>query len=137
MPDPPITPELVAAYSLCQRKSFLLLRGDTGDCPHEYVTLIEARASSSLNNFLEALRTDGFMRIRHFGFLANRTKKQALSRCRELLGLNPLLPKIPDSSTQDILRELTGVDLSRCPACKKGTMVVVAELPKLRPWDSS
>ncbi len=60
MPDPPITPELVAAYWLCQRKAFLLLRGDTGDCPHGYVTLIEAHASRSLNNFLEALRTDGF-----------------------------------------------------------------------------
>jgi hypothetical protein len=32
---------------------------------------------------------DGFMRIRHFGFLANRTKKHALSQCRKLLGLNP------------------------------------------------
>ncbi|MGH9991308.1 MAG: IS91 family transposase [Nitrososphaera sp.] len=94
-------------------------------------------AQEFIRRFLLHVLPDGFMRIRHFGFLANRTKKQALSRCRELLGLNPLLPKIPDSSTQDLLRELTGVDLSRCPACKKGTMVVVAELPKLRPWDSS
>jgi len=73
----------------------------------------------------------------HFGFLANRAKKHALPQCRKLLGLNPLLPEIPDRSTQDLLLELTGVDLSRCPACKKGTMVIVAELPKLRPWDSS
>ena len=73
----------------------------------------------------------------HFGFLANRAKKHALPQCRKLLGLNPLLPEIPDRSTQDLLLELTGVDLSRCPACKKGTMVIVAELPKLRSWDSS
>ncbi len=32
---------------------------------------------------------------------------------------------------------LTGIDLSRCPCCKQGTMVIVAELLKLRPWDSS
>ena len=73
----------------------------------------------------------------HSSFLANRTKKHALPQCRKLLGLNPLLPEIPDRSTQDLLLELTGVDLSRCPACKKGTMVIVAELPKLRSWDSS
>ena len=76
-------------------------------------------------------------RVRHFGFLANRAKKQSLFRCRQLLGLNAALPEIPDRSTEDLLLELTGVDLSRCPACKKGTMVIVAELPKLRSWDSS
>ncbi len=75
--------------------------------------------------------------IRHFGFLANRTKKQALSQCRKLLRLNPTLPEIPEKSSQDLLLELTGIDLLRCPSCKQGTMVVVAKLPKLSPWDSS
>jgi hypothetical protein len=74
---------------------------------------------------------------RHFGYLANRAKKQALPQCRKLLGLNPALPQIPDQSTEDLLLELTGVDLSRCPACKQGTMIIVAELPKPRPWNSS
>ena len=75
------------------------------------------------------------MRVRHFGFLANRSKKHALPQCRKLLGL--ALPEIPDQSAHDLLRELTGIDLSRCPACKKGTMVLVAELPKRSAWDSS
>ncbi len=56
---------------------------------------------------------------------------------RKLLGLNPALREIPDGSTQDLLLELTGTDLSRCPQCKKGTMVIVAELPKASSWDSS
>ncbi len=77
------------------------------------------------------------MRIRHFGFLANRSKKQALPQCRKLLGLNPALPEIPNKSTQDLMIELTGADFSRCPCCKKGIMVIVAELPKTSPWDSS
>lgn len=77
------------------------------------------------------------MRIRHFGFLANRSKKQSLSRCRQLMGLNPALPKIPEKSSQDLLLDLTDIDLSRCPSCKRGTMIIVAELPKLRSWDSS
>jgi hypothetical protein len=79
------------------------------------------------------------MRIRHFGFLANRAKKHALPQCRKLLGLHPALPEIPKRSAQDSLRELTGIDLSRCPSCKHGTMIVVAELPRITHsprWDS-
>jgi predicted Zn-ribbon and HTH transcriptional regulator len=97
-------------------------------------------AQEFIRRFLLHVLPDGFMRIRHFGFLANRAKKHALPQCRKLLGLNPALPEIPKRSAQDLLRELTGIDLSRCPACKLGTMIVVGELPapvsSLR-WDSS
>lgn len=94
-------------------------------------------AQEFIRRFLLHILPQRFVRIRHFGFLANRTKKHALAQCRKLLGLNPALPEIPNTSTQDLLRELTGVDLSRCPACKKGTMVIVTELPAIRAWDSS
>ena len=80
------------------------------------------------------------MRIRHFGFLANRSKKQALAQCRKLLGLNPALPELPNRSAQDLLRELTGIDLTRCPSCHKGTLIVVGDLPPTSSssrWDSS
>jgi hypothetical protein len=90
--------------------------------------------------FLLHIPPDGFMRIRHFGFLANRAKKHALPQCRKLLGLNPALPKIPKRSAHDLLLELTGLDLSRCPRCQKGTMIVVGDLPRITssaPWDSS
>ena len=56
---------------------------------------------------------------------------------RKLLGLNPALREIPNKSTQDLMIELTGTDLSRCPRCKEGTMILVAELPKISAWDSS
>ena len=65
-PDDPITPELVAAYWLCQRKAFLLLRGDAGDPPHEYLAHLEAHASMSLKNYLDSLAADGF-NIRRYG----------------------------------------------------------------------
>jgi len=93
-----------------------------------------------IRRFLLHVLPDGFMRIRHFGFLANRTKKHALSQCRKLLRLNPALPEIPKRSAQELLREITDIDLSRCPRCQKGTMIVVSELPRIScsaPWDSS
>jgi predicted Zn-ribbon and HTH transcriptional regulator len=89
-----------------------------------------------IRRFLLHVLPNGFVRIRHFGFLANRSKKHSLSQCRQLLGLHPALPEIPQASPRDLLLELTGVDLSRCPTCKQGTMVIVAELPPPL-WDSS
>ncbi len=85
-------------------------------------------AQELIRRFLLHVLPDGFMRIRHFGFLANRSKKHALPQCRKLLGLNPALPEIPKRSAHDLLRELTGIDLNRCPRCQKGTLIVVAQL---------
>lgn len=72
-----------------------------------------------------------FMRIRHFGFLANRSKAHDLARCRELLGLAPGLPEEKTLTTQEHLRELTGKDPTQCPACKVGVLKIVREFPRL------
>jgi predicted Zn-ribbon and HTH transcriptional regulator len=95
------------------------------------------KAQEFIRRFLLHVLPDGFMRIRHFGFLANRAKKLALPQCRKLLGLSAALPELAKKSAHDLLLELTGIDLSRCPRCQKGTMIVVAELPKVLAWDSS
>jgi predicted Zn-ribbon and HTH transcriptional regulator len=94
-------------------------------------------AQEFIHRFLLHVLPDGFMRIRHFGFLANRAKKHALPQCRKLLGLSSALPKLAKKSAQDLLLELTGIDLSRCPRCQKGTLIVIGELPKVLRWDSS
>jgi len=97
-------------------------------------------AQEFIRRFLLHILPDGFMRIRHFGFLANRSKKQALSQCRKLLDLDPALPQSPILSAKDLLLKITGVDLSRCPCCHEGTMIVVGDLPpssSLPRWDSS
>jgi hypothetical protein len=68
------------------------------------------------------------MRIRHYGFLANRSKKQDLAKCRESLGLCPELPKIPEQTVQEKMLQLTGVDVTECPCCKQGQMKRIMEL---------
>jgi Putative transposase len=93
-----------------------------------------------IRRFLLHILPDGFMRIRHFGFLANRSKKQALAQCRKLLKFAPALPQSPVLAAKDLLLKLTSVDLSRCPCCHEGTMIVVGELPaasSVPRWDSS
>jgi hypothetical protein len=98
------------------------------------------QAHEFIRRFLLHVLPDGFMRIRHFGFLANRSKKQALPQCRKLLDLDPALPDRPLESAKDLLLKITGVDLSRCPYCHNGTMIIVGNLPRISnspQWDSS
>jgi predicted Zn-ribbon and HTH transcriptional regulator len=85
---------------------------------------IPLKAHEFIRRFLLHVLPDGFVRVRHFGFLSNRSKKHALPQCRKLLKLDPALPEIPKKSAHDLLLELTGIDLSRCPRCQKGTMIV-------------
>ena len=97
-------------------------------------------AQEFIRRFLLHVLPDGFMRIRHFGFLANRSRKLALAQCRKLLKLDPALPQIPKQSAKDLLLKITGIDLTRCPCCQKGTLIVAGELPRISSssrWDSS
>ena len=98
---------------------------------------VSLEAHEFIRRFLLHVLPDGFMRIRHFGFLANRAKKHALPQCRKLLGLSAALPELPKKSAHDLLLELSGIDLSRCPRCLKGTLIVIGELPKVSRRDSS
>jgi hypothetical protein len=93
-------------------------------------------AHEFIRRFLLHVIPKGFVRVRHFGFLANRSKG-LLSKCRQLLALNPALPKLPQKSVRELMLELTGIDITRCPLCQKGTLVFLADLPVPTPWDSS
>jgi hypothetical protein len=98
---------------------------------NDMINVMTLEADEFIRRFLLHVLPDGFMRIRHFGFLANRCKKQDLSRSRQLLGLSPDLPKPSKKTTQELMLQLTGIDVTRCPFCKKGTMKVVAKIPEV------
>jgi hypothetical protein len=70
-----------------------------------------------------------FVRIRHYGFLANRNRKANVSHIRLLLKLPPQSDHA-NASIEEMMLELTGVDIRRCPYCEEGQMLVVAEIPK-------
>ena len=55
----PVTPELVTAYWFCQRKAFLLLRGDKGDAAHGYVTGTALEATRSFESYLDFCKRSG------------------------------------------------------------------------------
>ena len=98
-----------------------------GDCART-MTL---QADEFIRRFLLHVLPNGFMRIRHFGFLANRSRQLKLDRCRELLGLELQLSPTAKKSARQLMLETTGLDLSRCPACRLGTLVILAQLPAI------
>jgi hypothetical protein len=76
-------------------------------------------AHEFIRRFLLHVIPKGFVRVRHFGFLANRSKG-VLVKCRQLLDLNPALPKLPSKSVHELMLQLTGIDITRCPSMPKG-----------------
>jgi uncharacterized protein (DUF983 family) len=70
-----------------------------------------------LRRFLMHVVPTGFMRIRHFGLLANRFRAANLSRCRELLAA-----VVPWFETETHSDGATTGSHDRCPVCGKGEM---------------
>ncbi len=87
-------------------------------------------AEEFIRRFLHHVLPDGFLRIRHYGLLANRVKHKHLSRCRQLLGARP--PATADDqphTAADWMRLLVGIDITRCPCC--GETLQCDVLPRL------
>jgi hypothetical protein len=88
-------------------------------------------ADEFIRRFLIHVLPSGFQRIRYYGLLGNRYRKDKLARCRELIGMSKLEPKADegaDKNYRDTYEELTGLSLCQCPACHLGRMVVFRSL---------
>jgi hypothetical protein len=92
--------------------------------------ILELRAEEFLRRFLLHVVPPGFVRIRHCGLLANRTRQAKLTRCRQLLAVaaaaaTALLPtknlEPPPAGTENALSV-------RCPACGSGRLRVITLL---------
>lgn len=104
---------------------------------HDRVKVMSLTVDEFLRRFLLHVVPRGFMRIRHFGLLANRTRRDRVRQCRQLLGQPPTEEAPPESSHALVLR-LTGVDFTRCPVCRKGHMqITTRDLPRGSPPDTS
>jgi predicted RecB family nuclease len=53
--NPQVTSDLVIAYSQCQRKAFLLLRGKVKGTQHEYVCIVEECAAANRARYISTL----------------------------------------------------------------------------------
>jgi hypothetical protein len=81
-----------------------------------------------IRRFLLHVLPSGFVHIRHFGFLANRKRKEKLALCRSLLAVPQMIieaaadsPGGCDSTTEEEL-------FRRCPVCKTGRLIRIQVL---------
>ena len=81
------------------------------------------KADEFIRRFLLHVLPHRFVRIRHFGLLANRNRKDNIALCREILA-DKSSPKenLKKETWQEQLLRITGIDVTICPVCQKGKM---------------
>ncbi|MDX2507513.1 MAG: transposase, partial [Gammaproteobacteria bacterium] len=78
-----------------------------------------------IRRFLLHVLPKGFMRVRHFGFLANATRKKKLETIRQLMS-----EQQEQAPKKTLVHNIIPIDAKEiikpclCPACKTGNMVV-------------
>ncbi len=98
------------------------------DHPHQ--TTMTLAAGEFIRRFLLHVLPAGFHRMRYYGLLGNRHRKEHLARCRQLLGTSA--PETPAATVpadyRDRYETLTGVSLRTCPRCQDGRMLIIEHL---------
>jgi len=89
---------------------------------------ITISAVEFIRRFLLHSLPTGLVRIRHYGFLANRNRQANLSAVRALLGSTPVT-QTALACLEDMMRRLTGIDIAACPCCRRGKMLFLVEIP--------
>lgn len=87
-------------------------------------------ADEFLRRFLRHVLPKGFLRIRHYGILANRGKAELLQRCRTHLKVDAPAPRVA-KTTAEWLLQLLGIDVTRCPQCGTANLIRT-EIPPAR-----
>ena len=72
-------------------------------------------AGEFIRRFMMHVLPKGFMRIRHYGFLANCGKQARIARIRRLIGMKAA--RRPRLGGFEAACRLAGRDISRCPVC--------------------
>jgi hypothetical protein len=85
-----------------------------------------------IRRFLQHVVPPGFVRIRHYGLLANRVRAENLARCRALLGLGPGSAADGAASRQEPPPSSEAAAGARCPVCGQGHMVRVGKVEPVR-----
>ncbi len=96
--------------------------------------IVTTSVEEFIRRFLLHILPPRFVKIRHFGLLAPSNAKTKLERARTLINqqrppseTEPVPQKFNPSTTtktwQEMIRDLTGIDLTTCPQCGKGRLI--------------
>lgn len=93
---------------------------------HGHTKVMALGVEEFLRRFLLHILPHGFVRIRHFGLLANRQRCMAITRARDLL-------RAPTPPATAGGKSVADLDPTRCPVCRQGHWHVVDILRPLVP----
>lgn len=91
--------------------------------------IMEMKAISFMQRFMIHVVPRRFVRIRYFGILAHRNKKNAIKSCREFHGVEKKIEDTPKSWCE-IYYITTGRKVTACPVCTTGTLVLKGLIPE-------
>jgi hypothetical protein len=105
---------------------------DYADQNHQKIMTL--KADEFIRRFLLHVLPPRYVRIRHFGLLANRKRKDPRALCRKILGegQTPTQQNDREETWQQQLFRICGIDVTLCPVCQKGRMYSIALLLPLR-----
>jgi hypothetical protein len=87
--------------------------------------VLRLSSSEFTRRFLMHTLPSGFMRIRYYGFLANRFRRERLDQCRSLLGVSSHVTP-PSEGHQESTESLNSPSTHQtCPVCKNGKLVII------------
>ena len=81
-----------------------------------------------IRRFLMHVLPRGFVKIRHYGLLANRNKKTKLELSRKLTSSPTYQAKLEGLNTTEVVSILIGKGITLCPACGKGKLKLICSL---------
>lgn len=89
---------------------------------------ITLKATEFIRRFLMHTLPKGFVKIRYYGILANRNKKSNITLCRKLTASPVYQSKYEGLKKIEIVSMMVKRDITLCPKCQKGNMVVTNTL---------
>jgi hypothetical protein len=95
---------------------------DYADGDREKIMTLDA--NEFIRRFLLHVLPERYVKIRHFGLLANRKRKHNIALARMFLGNSKTaIVKAEHKTWQELMLAVTGIDVNGCPVCRKGRMV--------------
>jgi hypothetical protein len=97
---------------------------------HNCQKIMTLKVPEFIRRFLLHVLPSRYVRIRHFGLLANRKCKNTIALCRQILEDTKTETKQNDrkETWQEQLFRICGIDVTLCPVCLKGRMCRIALL---------
>jgi hypothetical protein len=87
-------------------------------------------ADEFMRRFLLHILPENFMKIRYYGFLGNRDRKDNIRLCLDLLEVDYVQYKEKNISV--LMEEVTGINITMCPQCKKGQLNAISKILSFR-----